>query len=123
MTRRRFNEKDVIRTLLHQGVEIRCFRTGEKITLDTVGHLEREHLHELKLGGPDEPANCRYSLKEAHAIVTNGTPATTARSSKHRIAKTRGTRAEKFAVVKLRLDQPREKPRRYGNNTFRASRT
>lgn len=87
MSRKRFSEKDVIRTLIHQGVEIRDYRTGELITLENVDQIEREHLHEIALDGPDVPANCRYSLKASHSIITNGTKATTAGSSKQRIAK------------------------------------
>lgn len=117
MARRRFSEKDVIRTLLHQGVEIRDYRTGEPITLQNVDRIEREHLHEIALGGPDDPANCRYSLSESHGIVTNGTPATTAGSSKNRIAKARPTRADKFAVNKVPLDEPRER-RDWRRKTF-----
>lgn len=109
MTRRRFSEREVLATLLHQGVKITCFRTGEEITLDNVNQLEREHLHEIKLDGPDVPGNCRYSLKAAHKVVTFGTPATTAGSSLHRIAKaTQPTRIEKFAVRKQAVDQRRE---------------
>lgn len=114
MSRRRFTERQVIATLIHQGVEIRCHRTGELITLDNVNQLEREHLHEVGLGGPDEPGNCRYSLKAAHKVVTHGTPATWAGSSRHRIAKTKGTRAEKFAVNKAPVDKPREPKKRFG---------
>ena len=99
--RRQFGQKDTIRTLLHQGVEIRCFRTKEPVTLDNVHLVEKEHLHERELGGPDEPGNCRFSLKAAHKIVTNGTKATSAGSSKHRIAKAKRIGQEdKFVVVK-----------------------
>lgn len=56
--------------------------------------LEREHLAEIALGGADEPANCVYSLREAHKIITDGTKATTAGSSKQRIAKVRRLRGE-----------------------------
>lgn len=115
MRRRRFSEREVIRTLLHQGVKI-ASRSGEPITLENVHLVEREHLHELSLGGADEPENCRYSLKAEHAIVTNGTKATTAGSSKHRIAKANNpTRTDKFIVNKRPLDEPREqKKRRWG---------
>jgi hypothetical protein len=58
------------------------------------GPAEREHLHEVKLGGPDIPENCRYSHAKCHAIVTNGTKATTAGSSKQRIAKVKRIRGE-----------------------------
>jgi hypothetical protein len=122
MSRRRFNERDVIRVLILQGVEIRCFRTGGQITLENVGRIEREHIHELKLGGPDIPENCRYSLKEAHAIVTNGNGATTAGSSSHRIAKAfEPTRIDKFVPKKKPIDEPRERPKRFGNTTFKSA--
>lgn len=119
MSRRRFSEREVISVLLHQGIKITCFRTGEEFTLANVDQVEREHLHEHALGGPDIPANCRYSLKAAHSIITNGTPATSAGSSKHRIAKTRGSRAEKFAVQKLPLHKKREPKQRFGNSFAR----
>lgn len=107
MKRRRFSEKDVIRTLLHQGIEINDYRTGEPITLDNVDQIEREHLHEIALGGPDDPANCRYSLGESHAVVTNGNRATSAGSSKNRCAKANNPgRTEKFLVVKLGPQPP-----------------
>lgn len=118
--RRRFTEREVLATLINQGVEIRCFRTGTLITLDNLDQVEREHLHELALGGPDEPGNCRYSLKTAHAVVTNGNGATTANSSKHRIAKAKPTRADKFLVDKKNLDQPREKGSRWHRRTNNA---
>lgn len=120
MARRKFSEKDVIRTLLHQGVEIRDFRTKEPITLDNVGEIEREHIHELKLGGPDEPANCRYSLKASHHVITNGTKATTAGSSKNRIAKTKAGRTEKFIVRKDPPGErvPRAEAKRWASRPF-----
>lgn len=108
MSRRRYSEKDVIRTLIHQGVKICDFRTGEPITLENVGLIEREHLHELKLGGPDEPSNCRYSLKSSHAIVTNGTKATTAGSSKNKLAKANNpNRKVNFIVNKPAPGEPK----------------
>lgn len=97
MTRRRFSEREVIATLIHQGVEVRCYRTKEPITLESVKRLEREHVHEVGLGGADEPENCRYSLSEAHAIVTNGTKATSAGSSKHKVAKDRRLKVARLA--------------------------
>lgn len=97
MTRRRFTERQVIAALIHQGVPVVCYRTGERITLENVMRLEREHLHDLALGGSDTPDNCRYSLKEAHAIATNGTKATTAGSSKHRIAKAKRMERERLS--------------------------
>lgn len=94
MGRKRFSEREVLETLIHQGIEIKCYRTGELITLQNVRLVEKEHLVELGLfetdaekAKHDVPENCRFSLKEAHAVITNGKKATTAGSSKHRIKK------------------------------------
>lgn len=98
--RRKFRDWEVIACLIFQGVEIRCYRTGELITMDNVHRLQKEHLVELGLIEEgkrhlfDVPGYCRYSLDTAHAIVTNGTPATSAGSSKHRIAKMKRSAAE-----------------------------
>jgi len=89
MSRKRFSERNVIETLIRTGHEIRCYRTGEVITLETVNQLEREHPIPLALGGSDDPTNAAYSLSKAHKIQTNGTPATSCGSDKHAIAKTR----------------------------------
>ncbi len=71
--------------------------------------IEREHLHERELDGADDPFNCRYSHKCCHDIITNGTKATTAGSSKQRIAKVKRIRGEtkrklkrKWPTCKLR---------------------
>lgn len=114
MGRKRFNEREILETLSYQApAPIPCFRCGAAL-LDG-RPIEREHLHELKLGGPDIPANCRYSHKVCHAVVTNGNGATTAGSSANRIAKTKGTRVEKFIPKKLSIDQPREQKRRWSS--------
>lgn len=70
MSRRRFSERQVIEALIRTGHEIRCFRTKEVITLETVNLLEREHPTPLKLGGADDPTNAAYSLSEAHKDQT-----------------------------------------------------
>lgn len=87
MPRRRFTERDVLEVLWHCGILVPCHRCREPLVPDT--QIEREHLIEIAIGGADEPKNCAYSHKACHAIVTNGTPATTAGSSKQRIAKVR----------------------------------
>jgi formylmethanofuran dehydrogenase subunit E len=111
--RRAFGWKDVLLVLIYQcqdrAAPILCHRCGKPITIEDVrsGNVEREHLHERELGGPDEPENCRYSHKArpCHAQTTNGTPATSAGSSKNRIAKaTHPNRTEKFVVRKPDLD-------------------
>lgn len=107
MTRKKFTEREVLETLAWQGIFIRCFRCKLPFFVRTDGSLsdavfaassgmrvmhmalkpEREHIHEIALGGADKPFNCRYSCSECHNIITNGTRATSAGSSKHRIAK------------------------------------
>ena len=70
MSRKRFSEREVIEALIRTGHEIRCYRTKEVITLETVRLLEREHVTPLKLGGADDPTNAAYSLSEAHKTQT-----------------------------------------------------
>lgn len=102
MTRKRWSERDVIETLAWQGIIVTCFRCGEPFVEFPATFAfrwlrlpEREHIHELKLGGQDAPFNCRYSCKECHSKITNGTKATSAGSSKHRIAKVKRLRNPK----------------------------
>lgn len=109
MRRKRFTEREVIETLVCQGAVIHCYRTREQITVLNVDRLEREHLHEIALGGADEPHNCAYSLKEAHAVITNGTKATTAGSSKHKVAKDRRLRMAKLAKAEVEVRLTKEK--------------
>lgn len=97
MSRKRFSERDVMESLIRQGVSVFCYRCKREISATEcrAGMMEREHLIEIALGGPDAPTNCVYSHKSCHAIVTNGTKATTAGSSKQRIAKVRRLRNPK----------------------------
>lgn len=117
MARRRFSEREVIATLIHQGIAVTCYRTKQMIDLESVKRLEREHLNEVALGGADAPDNCRYSLKEAHAVVTNGTKATTAGSSKHKVAKDRRLRVARMAKheVEQRITKSKWKLKRKMN--------
>lgn len=78
-------EQGVLASLLAQGAIIPCFRC--RIAFTPADKIEKEHLHERALGGPDEWGNWRWSHKECHSIITNGTKATSAGSSKHRISK------------------------------------
>ena len=87
MTRAAFSERRVIETLIIQDAVICCYRCQSAFTIEDAKSVEREHLHELALGGENTPDNCRYSHRACHAKITNGTPATSAGSSKHRIAK------------------------------------
>lgn len=107
--RRKFTEIEVVETLLHQGTIIICRHCKQPITLVDVrsGNVEKEHLHEIELDGPDQPFNCRFSHKArpCHATVTHGAPGVFAGSSRHRIAKaTEPARIEKFQVRKKPLD-------------------
>jgi hypothetical protein len=90
--RRRFTEREVITILLDQGATIPCHRCREPIR--RAENAEREHLHEIELGGADDTDNCRYSHSHCHAKITNGPPATSAGSSKQRIAKVKRLRGE-----------------------------
>ncbi len=102
MTRKRFTEREVIETLAWQEIYVPCFRCGVPFYTpapdggmwNLTDDIEREHIHEIALGGPDTPKNCRYSCGPCHDRVTNGTKATSAGSSKQRIAKVKRLRGE-----------------------------
>src|SRR5690606_19076829 len=109
MTRSAFSERKVIETLIRRGAVIPCYRCRVAFTLEDVPFIEREHLVEVALGGDNTPENAAYShgqrsAQRCHGIVTNGTKATSAGSSKHRVAKTRritgktkgGKKADRF---------------------------
>lgn len=121
MRRKRFNETQVIETLANQGIFVACYRCGEFFfARDQHGYvkrlrkIEREHLHELALGGADAPHNCRYSCGQCHAKITNGTKATTAGSSKQRIAKVKRLEAAKTdRLEEARLAQPESPARKW----------
>lgn len=87
VSRKRFSEMQVLQTLWFSGARVTCHRCRK--ILDPMDEIEREHILEIALGGEDEPHNCAYSHKLCHAIITNGTKATAAGSSKQRIAKIR----------------------------------
>lgn len=87
MKRRRLTPRQAIQVALQQRAVIVCFRCEKAFTVEDAKQIEIEHLHELELGGADEIENMRWSHKECHAKITNGTKAGTAGSSKHRIAK------------------------------------
>ncbi len=95
--RRKFTEHETLQTLVAQGIVLPCYRCGKPMAL---AEIEREHVFELALGGWDMPRNCVYSHAECHARITNGTPSTSAGSSKHRIAKDKRIRAGKMKVEK-----------------------
>lgn len=107
MTRRRFSEREVVEVLIRQGAIIPCRRCRLSLKVEDAKQVEREHLHELALGGPDTVENCVFSHKDCHAVQTNGNGATTAGSSTNRRAKANNPgRTEKFVVNKLPLDRP-----------------
>src|SRR4051812_44138753 len=103
MSRKRFSETEVILTLAWQGIIVTCFRCGAPFftpaptggMFNLTDKIEREHLHEYELGGADAPFNCRYSCQACHKVITNGTKATSAGSSKQRIAKVKRILADK----------------------------
>ena len=110
MTRRRqFKEMEVLLVVIRQGGVIPCRCCKQPITEQDIltGNVEKEHIHEIELGGADMPSNCSYShkAKPCHAQVTHGNGATFAGSSRHKIAKaTQPERIEKFRVNKQPLD-------------------
>lgn len=112
MARKRFTEREVIACLLLQGTAIVCCRCGKLITISDVPKVEREHFTEIALGGADDVSNCGYSHGDCHATITNGTKATTAGSSKQRIAKTKRLTAETAmhtAVMRGDAERPRSR--------------
>lgn len=126
-SRRQGREQEVLAVLIGQGAVIPCFRCRLAFTEEDVrtGNIEKEHLHEVELGGPDEPDNWRFShkAKPCHATVTHGNGATFAGSSRHKIKKaTDPERIEKFKVNKTPLTadavgEPPQKCRRCGEMT------
>ncbi len=111
MSRRKFTETEVLQVIQFElwkikGVDLGCCRCHEALfepQLSASGEIvigaipiqkiEREHYLEIALGGKDEPANCLYSHAACHKRITNGTKATSAGSSKHRIAKVKRIQA------------------------------
>jgi 5-methylcytosine-specific restriction endonuclease McrA len=84
MTRRRFSLKDKLEVLVRQG---RCPLCGER--LGSLDGLQWDHVVPLAMGGADEPDNLQAIHIDCHGTKTHGTPATTAGSDIHRIAKTK----------------------------------
>jgi hypothetical protein len=118
---------EVLLVVLRQGGTIPCRCCGQPITERDIltGNVEKEHIHEVALGGPDIPDNCAFShkAKPCHATVTHGNGATFAGSSRHKIKKaTDPERIEKFKVNKTPLTadavgEPPQKCRRCGEMT------
>lgn len=95
MARKTTTYKDALEIVISQTV-VPCYRCGVPFTrLDVRSKpsapnaIQKEHIHELALGGEDKPDNCRFSHKACHDIITNGTKATKKNSSKSRIATTK----------------------------------
>lgn len=110
MKRRRFSEADVLAAVHFNHGAIRCYRCKEP--LEPHQKIEREHLTEVAIGGLDLPQNCAYSHKDCHSVVTNGPPATSAGSSKNRIAKTKRI-PKKMVVSKPPIDDPKPKAKKH----------
>lgn len=100
MARKRFTERQALECAIRQGAVIPCFRCKIPFTPETIRTAEREHIHEVVLDGPDTVEACAYSHGDCHSLITNGTAATSAGSSKHKAAKIRPARTEKFIVQK-----------------------
>jgi hypothetical protein len=104
--RRQFREMETLEVAIRQGAIIPCKRCRVALSLEdvTTGNVQKEHLHELSLGGKDQPDNCAFSHCDCHKVVTNGNGATTAGSSQNRNAKANhANRTEKFKVNKTPL--------------------
>ena len=86
-TRKRLSERATLAVAINQGAVIPCYRCRVAFDSETIKTAEREHIHEIALGGEDVVENMAYSHRACHAKVTNGEGATTAGSSKGRIAK------------------------------------
>lgn len=110
MARKRFTERQALEVAILQGGIVPCYRCKIAFTVDTIRTAEREHVHEVILGGPDTVANCAYSCRDCHSVVTNGNGATSAGSSKHKAAKIRVKHTAKFVVNKLPTGTRTAKP-------------
>lgn len=106
MRRKQFTEQEVLESILCNHGNFFCYRCKQAFV--PWDDIEREHLTELALGGEDTPINCAYSHKDCHAKVTNGTKATTAGSSKQRIAK----------MKRLTGETPKRKGRKIPSRPF-----
>lgn len=104
----------MIRTCIRQGGVIPCFRCREpfdEFDCSKPGWIEREDVLEVSLGGAQTVENSAYShgqrhpTKPCHGVVTNGTKATTAGSSKHRIYKTKRLERERAGEPKRARDK------------------
>jgi hypothetical protein len=104
MTKRRtITAKQALIIAVQQGGIIPCYRCRLAFDAETIKTAEREHVHELELGGSDELENMRFSHKDCHAVITNGSGATTAGSSKQRIAKVKRLRGETRTGPKAKI--------------------
>lgn len=74
--------------------------------------IEYHHMHERALGGPDHPDNYAAVVaddngeRNCHAILTNGTKATKANSSKSKIAKANRLEAARLALAGAEKPKP-----------------
>ena len=117
MSRKRFTEREVLRTLVLQGAKIPCGcslmpdpfpKCGLFLTLDdlkTPKGVQRDHTTPLALGGPDTPENCGYWRQPCHDCKTDGgkSKATTYGSDRHAIDKTKRLRGETCAGPKQKI--------------------
>lgn len=89
--RKRFSEREVLKTLLLQGVIIPCGhpKCNDLITLKDVEEAQRDHTTPRALDGPDTPENCTYMHGRCHARKTNGAKHLPVDGDKHKIAKSK----------------------------------
>jgi hypothetical protein len=100
---------EVLAVLIAQGAIVPCKRCRVVFKAEDLKakNVQKEHLHELAIGGKDQPDNCAYSHTDCHKVITNGNGATTAGSSSNRRAKANNPgRIEKFRVDKKPLVLP-----------------
>lgn len=119
--RRRLNLTDKVEILAIQAICPKCDKP-----LGQVKGIDWHHPNELEISGDDSNANRVAMHHDCHAIVTNGTKATSAGSSKHKVAKVRrlvsaqGTHLLKMAN-KMRQEEREETKyrRRFPSQRFR----
>ncbi len=84
LSRRRLTLADQVTILARQA---KCPKCGQP--LGNVKGIDWHHPNELAISKDDSVENRSGMHKDCHAVVTNGTKATSAGSSKHKVAKVR----------------------------------
>lgn len=100
--RRQPNKTEQVQILLRQAL---C-GCGCGVILGAAGGIEYHHQHERALGGADHADNWIALTVPCHDRITNGTKATTAGSSKHKIAKADRLKKARLALAGLAEPKP-----------------